>query len=87
MERIMTWMTRFKDYKELNVCLSDILSRLAFGVKFERFEQALLELSEALGFAGERPDKTWKEGPDNIWALDETIETFARSTFTKAILS
>jgi hypothetical protein len=25
-----------------------------------------------LGFAGERPDKEWKEGPDNLWALDDT---------------
>ena len=24
----------------------------------------------ALGFVGERPDKEWKEGPDNLWALD-----------------
>lgn len=23
-----------------------------------------------LGFVGERPDKEWKEGPDNLWALD-----------------
>ena len=28
--------------------------------------------SVALGFAGERPDKAWKEGPDNLWALDNT---------------
>jgi hypothetical protein len=30
------------------------------------------EVSRALGFAGERPDKEWKEGPDNLWALDDT---------------
>ena len=29
-------------------------------------------MSEALGFAGERPDKVWKEGPDNLWVLDAT---------------
>ena len=34
-------------------------------------EQALDELSRALGLAGERPDKEWKEGPDNLWALDD----------------
>ena len=28
-------------------------------------------MSRALGFAGERPDKEWKEGPDNLWALDD----------------
>ena len=43
-----------------------------FGAKAEKFEQALDEISRALGFAGERPDKEWKEGPDNLWALDDT---------------
>ena len=43
-----------------------------FGVKADKFERALDELSRALGYLGERPDKEWKEGPDNIWALDAT---------------
>lgn len=71
-ERIIAWIKKFKNYQELNITLSDILSKLVFGAKADRFEQALQELSEALGFAGERPDKAWKEGPDNLWALDET---------------
>ena len=25
-----------------------------------------------MGFAGERPDAEWKEGPDNLWALDDS---------------
>lgn len=72
MERIITWITKFENYQQLDITLSDILGRLTFGVKADRFEQALHELSEALGFAGERPDKVWKEGPDNLWALDAT---------------
>ena len=72
MERIIAWISKFENYQQLNVTLSDILSRLTFGVKADRFEQALHELSEAIGFAGERPDKVWKEGPDNLWALDAT---------------
>jgi replicative superfamily II helicase len=71
-ERIIKWINNFKDYQELNIALSDIFSRLSFGVKADRFEQALQELSETIGYAGERPDATWKEGPDNLWALDET---------------
>jgi hypothetical protein len=42
-----------------------------FGTKAEKFEQALDDLSRALGFKGERPDKEWKEGPDNLWALSD----------------
>ena len=72
MERIAQWVRRFDNYAELDVALSDLLGRLVFGTKAERFEHALDEISRALGFAGERPDKEWKEGPDNLWALDDT---------------
>jgi hypothetical protein len=57
---------------ELDASVSDILGHLVFGIKADRFEHALDELSGALGFAGERPNKEWKEGPDNLWALDAT---------------
>lgn len=72
MERIAAWVQKFDDYAQLNVALSDILASLVFGTKADAFEQALDELSVALGFVGERPDKEWKEGPDNLWALDAT---------------
>lgn len=71
-ERIVAWMSEFENYSQLEVNLSDILGRLVFGTKAERFESSLDELSRPLGFAGERPDKEWKEGPDNLWALDDT---------------
>ncbi|MDD2859683.1 MAG: DEAD/DEAH box helicase family protein [Acidiphilium sp.] len=71
-ERIAAWVRAFGTYADMNVTVSDILGRLRFGVKADDFEQALDELSRALGFAGERPDKEWKEGPDNLWALDDT---------------
>jgi replicative superfamily II helicase len=71
-ERIVAWMSKFDSYSELEVGLSDVLSRLVFGVKADKFEHALDEISVSLGFASERPDKEWKEGPDNLWALDAT---------------
>ena len=71
-ERIAKWVGSFGSYSDLDVSVSDILGRLVFGTKADKFEQALDELSQALGFAGERPDKEWKEGPDNLWALDAT---------------
>lgn len=70
MDRIIEWAHQFDSYSELDIAVSDILSRLAFGVIADRFEGALKELGEALGFGSERPDKEWKEGPDNLWALD-----------------
>lgn len=71
-ERISEWIAQHSDYAQLDVALSDILGRLAFGVKADRFERALHELGQALGYPCERPDKEWKEGPDNLWALDAT---------------
>ena len=72
MERIIKWVSQYDRYDQLGAALSDILGRLVFGTKADKFEQALDELSRVLGFAGERPDKEWKEGPDNLWALDDT---------------
>ena len=71
-ERVTKWLGSFANYADMDVCISDILARLVFGMKADKFEQALDELSFALGFVGERPDKEWKEGPDNLWALDDT---------------
>ena len=62
-ERIADWIKAQGDYTQLDITLNEILGRLVFGVKADKFEQALDELSRALGFAGERPDKEWKEGP------------------------
>jgi hypothetical protein len=71
-ERIAKWVGDFGSYSELDASISDILGCLVFGMKADKFEHALDELSRALGFAGERPDKEWKEGPDNLWALNAT---------------
>ncbi len=68
-ENIITWIHSFESYAELSVSLEDILSRLEFGVKADRFEHAFDDLGCALGFATQRPDKEWKEGPDNLWGL------------------
>jgi replicative superfamily II helicase len=72
-ERIASWIGQFGTYPQLDVALCDILTRLTFGTKADKFEQALDEVSRAIGFAGERPDKEWKEGPDNLWALDDSL--------------
>jgi replicative superfamily II helicase len=70
-ERIATWIRSHGTFEQLDIALGDVIGRLLFGVKADKFEHALDELSRALGFAGERPDKEWKEGPDNLWALDD----------------
>jgi hypothetical protein len=49
--------------------VEDILGSMTFGTLADRFEGAVDNLAKALGFVGQRPDKEWKEGPDNLWAL------------------
>lgn len=66
---IIAWIQGFESHAELAVSLEEILSRLEFGVKADRFEHAFDELGRTLGFSTQRPDKEWKAGPDNLWAL------------------
>jgi replicative superfamily II helicase len=70
-EKILKWITAFPNYEQLDLAVQDILARLEFGTKAERFEQAFKELGDALGFGSERPDKEWKAGPDNLWAIED----------------
>lgn len=70
-ENIVKWLRAFANYDEMSICIDDILDKIRFGVKADKFEGAFNDLSFALGFAGQRPDKEWKEGPDNLWGLKE----------------
>ncbi|MEY2561159.1 MAG: hypothetical protein QOG51_1574 [Verrucomicrobiota bacterium] len=70
-ENIVAWVRSHDDHEELGMAVEEIIGHLSFGVRADRFESAFHQLGEALGFASERPDKEWKEGPDNLWALRE----------------
>jgi replicative superfamily II helicase len=68
-ENCHAWISRSDTPEELSVRVEVILDSLKFGVTADAFEAALDQLGAALGFETERPDKDWKEGPDNLWAL------------------
>lgn len=70
-DTIIDKIHRFKSYEDLALAVHEITSKLTFGVDADSFEQVIDELGKLLGFACERPDKEWKEGPDNIWCLRE----------------
>jgi len=61
----------FDSFEDLLVYMDDIFTRLTFGTKSDKFESAIDELGKILGFNTERPDKSWKAGPDNLWAIRE----------------
>jgi hypothetical protein len=70
-DNIIDNIKRFSDYEDLALSIDEIVSKLAFGVEADTFENALDRLGKLLGFACERPDAEWKEGPDNLWCLRE----------------
>jgi replicative superfamily II helicase len=68
-ENCRKWIANHSNSQELLVAVEALLGDLRFGVGAERFESALDQLGRALGFVCERPDREWKEGPDNLWAV------------------
>ena len=69
LERIKEWLASHELFEAVATELDAILTCLSFGVIADRFEQALKDLASTLGFDSDRPDKEWKEGPDNLWGL------------------
>jgi replicative superfamily II helicase len=72
MANIISWIAIFEDYEEMSHSIEDTLARLEFGTKADRFELGFHELGKAMGFRCERPDKEWKEGPDNLWGIQDS---------------
>jgi hypothetical protein len=68
-ENIIGWVKQFDNHEELSIAIEEILGSMTFGTLADRFEAAVDDLAQALGFVGQRPDKEWKQGPDNLWAL------------------
>ena len=64
-------VSAFDSFEDILVYVDDVFTRLTFGTKSDKFESAIDELGNILGFNTERPDKSWKAGPDNLWAIRE----------------
>jgi len=67
MTRIAKWVAQHSTYEELMLAVEGVLQDLSFGMPSERFEKAMSDLGESLGFLSQRPDKEIKKGPDNLW--------------------
>jgi hypothetical protein len=68
-ENAIEWLKSFTTFEELLLEVDEMLGNLRFGVEAPLFEAAFDNLGIALGFKAQRPEKEWKEGPDNLWAL------------------
>lgn len=87
-ENILSWIARYTDFEELVIALDEILCNLRFMVEADKFEKAFDDLGKALGFECQRPDREWKEGPDNLWALRDgeylLVECKSEASLTRA---
>lgn len=64
---IRAYMRKFSDYSELSLAVNAILENLSFGTEATKFESALKDIGELLGYISQRPDKEIRKGPDNLW--------------------
>ncbi len=67
--RIRTWISQYTNYQDMMISIDGILQDLSFGIPSEKFEAAIHEIGQALGFLCQRPDKEIKKGPDNLWCV------------------
>jgi hypothetical protein len=80
-KRIKDYLSRFRDYEELKLSIDATLDNLSFGMESEKFEAALKEIGELLGFISQRPDKEIRKGPDNLWCgVDDQYFVFECKT-------
>jgi replicative superfamily II helicase len=70
-ESIMNWIKGNESFDDMQLAIQEIISGLSFGTNASRFEKALDQLGKALGFETQQPDKEWKEGPDNLWLIED----------------
>lgn len=62
--------SRFLDPTDMKLFADSLCSDLQFCPNTsEKFEAAVNELAWFLGISGQRPEKLYDEGPDNLWAL------------------
>lgn len=61
---------RFMDATAMRLFADELCSDLQFSPDAsEKFEASVNDLAWFLGIRGQRPEKDYKEGPDNLWAL------------------
>lgn len=68
-QNIIKYVQQFPSYEELMLEINKLCELLSFGTEADKFEAAMKSIGELLGYISQRPDKTIKKGPDNLWGL------------------
>lgn len=69
--KIKKWLSQYSDSTELIIQLDNIMENLSFGMQTQKFEEAMNELGQILGFVCHRPDNMISKGPDNLWCVQQ----------------
>ncbi|WP_315288786.1 DEAD/DEAH box helicase family protein [Leptotrichia massiliensis] len=69
LSRIKEFFKKYKNKEERKLDIDLIISDLSFGVKADKFEEALDKVGKLLGFETQRPDKEIRKAPDNLWGV------------------
>ena len=68
-QNIIKYIQKFQSYEELMLEINTLAERLSFGTEADIFEKNIEEIGKALGYVSQRPDKTIRKGPDNLWGI------------------
>jgi hypothetical protein len=69
LKNIKIFLEKFSDYASFKLSVDEILSNLSMGGGSKKFEGALQQVGQLLGFRSQRPDNEFKKGPDNLWVM------------------
>ncbi|MFE4525743.1 DEAD/DEAH box helicase family protein [Cytobacillus firmus] len=62
--------SRFSDPNKYILFVNKLIDQLIFLPNTANvFEQAFMDLAYVIGFTGQRPEKEFKKGPDNLWSI------------------
>lgn len=67
---------KYDSFDEFNLYINELIENLSFGIAAEKFESALKNLGEILGYVSQRPDKEIRKGPDNLWCVSNKKYVF-----------
>ena len=69
-------ISKYDSFDEFNLYINEVIDNLSFGIAAEKFECALKNLGEILGYVSQRPDKEIRKGPDNLWCVSNKKYVF-----------
>src|SRR5699024_6534182 len=62
--------SKFKGPNKYVLFVNKLIEQLVFAKDTSNvFEQAVKELAETIGLKGQRPEKQYNKGPDNLWSV------------------